>query len=69
MRFALMIAIAAVLLVPIGMATSVGTELSGADQPPASDLSAARKKAKKKAPPKEQYLRAVPSAPPAGSKK
>ena len=29
MRFALMIATATVLLVPIGMATSVGTELSG----------------------------------------
>ena len=69
MRFALMIATATVLLVPIGMATSVGTELSGVAQTQASDVSAAKKKAKRKAAPKEQYLRAVPSEPPRGTKK
>jgi hypothetical protein len=68
MRFALMIAVATALAWPAGAAPAAGAEPAGVVPTSWSEVSA-KKKAKKKAAPKEQYLRAVPSAPPPGSKK
>jgi hypothetical protein len=64
-------AIAALLLVPTGAASRADSTPAVTAQPDQSfDLSSARrKKAKRKAVKQEQYLRAVPSTPPAGSKK
>jgi hypothetical protein len=70
MRCMIAVAFAALLLVPTQAASWAGSapEVS-ARADGALDLSSARKKKKgRKAPKKEEYLRAVPSAPPAGSK-
>jgi hypothetical protein len=70
MRFMIAVAFAALLLLPTQTASRAGgaPELS-ARAGEALDLSSAKKKKKpRKAAKKEEYLRAVPSAPPAGSK-
>ena len=65
----LVIVIAAALTMSAGPTPAAGSEPGPLVQKQSSDLSAAKKKPKKKAAPKEQYLRAVPSAPPPGAKK
>jgi hypothetical protein len=67
MRFALVIA--AALALPAGVVPALGFETAGLAPQAGSEVSAAKKKAKKKPAPKEQYLRAVPSGPPPGTKK
>lgn len=70
MRLMIAVGLAAALLVPAA-ATSAGASPAGVlPNDWASDVSAAKKKkaAKRKPAPKEQYLRAVPSAPPPGTK-
>jgi hypothetical protein len=70
MRFMIAVALAALLLLPTQTTSWAGAapELS-ARADGALDLSSARKKKKaRKAAKKEEYLRAVPSAPPAGGK-
>jgi hypothetical protein len=75
MRFVVVIATAAVLTIANGpLSSPAAAGRAGFSQDVSKDgaweASAARKKArKKKAAPKEQYLRAVPSAPPPGTKK
>ena len=72
MRFMIAMAFAAVVLIPIGTpAQAAGAPQLTTRQGGASDLSSAhtrKHKPKKKAAKKEEYLRAVPSTPPAGSK-
>jgi hypothetical protein len=64
MRLLIAAALAALLVILVAPATaeaaSRGPVLSACD---ATDFSAARKKAKKKKAPKEEYLRAAPMAP------
>jgi hypothetical protein len=69
MRFALVVAAAAALIVPAGTAPGAGMEGSALQQGWSDASAAKQKKPKKKAAPKEQYLRAVPSTPPPGTKK
>ena len=69
MRVALVVVTAAALTIPAGTAPGAGIDGSALLKE-WSDVSTAKKKqGKKKAAPKEQYLRAVPSAPPSGTKK
>lgn len=70
MRCMIAVAFAALLLIPTQAASWAGSapEVS-ARADGALDLSSARKKKKaRKAAKKKEYMRAVPSAPPAGSK-
>jgi hypothetical protein len=68
MRLIIVIGFAAVLLIPAPGAPSAGTAPGLASQQN-GDMSSAKKTRKaKKAVKKEEYLRAVPSTPPAGSK-
>ena len=71
MRIILAIGLAAVLLIPAFAARAGASPEAGGQSEWASDMSAAKKKGtvKRKAAPKEQYLRAVPSTPPAGAKR
>jgi hypothetical protein len=70
-RNILAIGLAAVLLIPAFAARAGASPEAGGRSQWASDMSAAKKKGtvKRKAAPKEQYLRAVPSTPPAGAKR
>ena len=69
MRLIIVIGFAAVLLIPAPGAPSAGTAPGLASQQD-REMSSAKKTrmAKKKAVKKEEYLRAVPSTPPPGSK-
>jgi len=71
MRLMLAVAFAALLLIPAGGPVVAGDAPAlVAARDGALELSSARKKKAKKAPKKEkeQYLRAVPSTPPAGAR-
>lgn len=70
MRTIMAIGLAAVLLIPAFVTRAGAIQEVGTQTAQASDASAAKKKkgAKPKAAPNEQYLRAVPSTPPAGAK-
>ena len=70
MRLMLAVAFAALLLIPAGRPVVAGDAPAlVAARDGALELSSARKKKAKKAPKqKEQYLRAVPSTPPAGAR-
>jgi hypothetical protein len=69
-RFMIAMAFAALLLIPAGAASRAGSApMLTAYLHGSFDVSSAkRKKAKRKAVKKEQYLRAVPSTPPPGTK-
>jgi len=68
-RFIVIVACAAILLIPTAGPSRAGSASGLANTGTAVDLSSAkRKRVKKKAAAKEQYLRAVPSTPPAGAK-
>jgi hypothetical protein len=69
MRFRIAVAFAALLLIPTQTASwAGGTPELSARADGAFDFSSARKKKKaRKAPKKEEYLRAVPSGAPAGA--
>jgi hypothetical protein len=71
-RFVISTAVAAVLLVPTGLAADPGRAPSlRAHSDGSTDVSSARKKriaSSARPAKKEQYLRAVPSAPPPGGK-
>jgi hypothetical protein len=68
-RFIIAMAFAAVVLIPAAAPVQAAGAPQLTQQGPASELSAAKKKkAKRKAAKKEEYLRAVPSTPPAGAK-
>jgi hypothetical protein len=70
MRFMIAVAFAALLLIPTQTASRAGDAPEVSARADAGlDLSSAKKKKKtKKAPKKEEYLRAVPSGAPAGAK-
>ena len=74
MRFMIAIVFAAIVLIPASAPVQAAgaPALSGAAQPSmASELSSTHRKGhkpKRKAAKKEEYLRAVPSTPPAGAK-
>ena len=68
MRFIVIVACAALLLIPTAGSSRAGSASGLANTGTAVDLSSAKKKRVKKAAAKEQYLRAVPSTPPAGAK-
>ena len=72
MRFMVVMALAAVVLIPAGApAQAASASVLEAKQGAASELSSShtrRHKPKKNAAKKEEYLRAVPSGPPAGAK-
>jgi hypothetical protein len=69
-RTIMAIGLAAVLLIPAFTAGAGATQEVGKRTEWTSDVSAAKKNkgVKRKAAPKEQYLRAVPSTPPPGAK-
>jgi hypothetical protein len=69
MRIIMVVGLAGLLMIPGAYAAARSGSAVQAERP--SDLSGARKKKRtaKKSAPKEQYLRAVPSTPPAGTKK
>jgi hypothetical protein len=75
MRFIVAAAFAVALLMPISDRSHAAAVTAAASAPAAQslasdDVSAAkRKRAKRKAAKQEQYLRAVPSTPPAGAKR
>jgi hypothetical protein len=75
MRFIVATAFAAALLMPLSDRSHAAAATTAASVPAAQslasdDLSAAkRKRVKRKAAKQEQYLRAVPSTPPAGAQK
>jgi hypothetical protein len=63
------IAVAAVLLIPASLKANAGSAPALTSQPEGSvDVSSAKKKKPRKAAKQEQYLRAVPSTPPPGTK-
>jgi hypothetical protein len=70
MRFMIAAAFAALLLIPTQTASRAGDAPELSARPDAAfDFSSAKKKKKaRKAPKKEEYLRAVPSGAPAGAK-
>jgi hypothetical protein len=69
MRFMIAAAFAALLLVPVQTGWAGGAPELSARADAGLDLSSAKKKkTTKKAPKKEEYLRAVPSGAPAGAK-
>jgi hypothetical protein len=70
MRLMIAIGVAAALLIPAAATSAGASPVPALHDDWTSDVSAAKKKkvVKRKPAPKEQYLRAVPSAPPPGTK-
>jgi hypothetical protein len=71
-RLIVALAFASILLIPAGTPAGAGSTSIFSVHQDASDVSTAgkkKKKPKRKAPKKEEYLRAAPSEPPAGAKK